>query len=402
MDGGGLVVRAERQRRLLMLVSVIGLTACANHPAGPAESPPKTNIGTLSVTVSASGRAEPVVPGYAHHELGIGVAGASGWLLTGRGLSITTDAGSTWTSVRLPAGVRPAAIGAVAVGTAAGTWLAVPAGAGVGVYHRRAAAQPWQRIRLVPDNPHGMTFGGPPGAGITLGPGSIVTAVVGWRLSTAGAYDRIFVSSDGGRRFDQHPVPDGPPITALTFLDRTHALAVAGPTGVPRFVSRTSDGGATWVPVTLPVPPGETRGNLLVGPPSVDGIVVRVPVLFHGSDDVHLHLYRSTDHGRSYTPGPALVLPTGEDPGEAFPAVDGARAWFPTGRHLYRTTDGGSSWTSIPSVTMPYPLGLAAATTAIGVQSVGGCRRYKSDCYSYTYLIRTSDGGRSWAVAGPP
>lgn len=86
--------------------------------------------------------------------------------------------------------------------------------------------------------------------------------------------------------------------------------------------------------------------------------------------------------------------------GEPELAEDGTTIWVPLGSRIYETTDRGGHWTSIATNAFAGSIGLDGGSRAIGVLSDSGCRQFKSDCYYYSFLDTTSDGGRTWHTVG--
>jgi len=319
-----------------------------------------------------------------------------GWGLTASGLSVFDGAGVHWSVVPLPSGVRSESITDITASADGGVWLGVPRGAGVDVYRHRGEPGEWTRTTLRPFKSAGLSVGNAsPQGSVTLGPGRLVTVIAGWRLTTSVAYYRLFVSTDSGATFTQHAAPTGVPIGPITFLDATHGVTVGGPTGAPRFVFHTADGGRSWNPVTIPVHVTRTQ-QAVVGDAVADSSALRLPVLIRAESGDQLVIYTSTDGGASFTPPttPPLQIPAAFDPGEVFPAILGNTAWFPVRGGIYESGDAGASWTLVSSNASPHWISLISGSAAVGVTNDSTCQN--GTCHNENYLVVTTDGGRTW------
>jgi hypothetical protein len=280
-----------------------------------------------------------------------------------------------------------------------GVWLLVPHGQGVDIYRRAVGTGRWLRTVLVPFKAAGLNVGGaPPSGSIYLGPRGIVTVVAGWGLTGTAAANRFFISSDDGATFTQHSAGTWFHITAVTFADARHGVTVSGPTGAQTRLYRTADGGASWSPVAMPIAltPGQ---QFELDTPVARGTTFQLPVTVNESDgSQHVYLYTSTNDAMTFTrpPTEALQIPAQYTAGEEPVAVLGDIVWVPARGALYESTDSGRTWTTIPATTQAGPISLIDASHAVGVVVDSGCHNGKSDCYYYSYLVATDDGGRTW------
>jgi photosystem II stability/assembly factor-like uncharacterized protein len=68
------------------------------------------------------------------------------------------------------------------------------------------------------------------------------------------------------------------------------------------------------------------------------------------------------------------------------------------GATIRESTDGGVTWTSVTTSNLPIvALDLTSPTSATGVAVDSGCAGFKTNCWSNTYLVFTTDGGRTWS-----
>jgi photosystem II stability/assembly factor-like uncharacterized protein len=222
-----------------------------------------------------------------------------------------------------------------------------------------------------------------------------VTVVADWGITSTQAYSTLFISSDDGITFAQHPTNIGLYVSSDTFLSPRQGIIVAGP--VNNHLYLTADGGASWAPVTIPGLPSAPAVSY--GTPGAAGAQLLLPVIITKTGGTQaISIYRSTDAGAAFTgpTGPPLSLPASLSAGEVSPASVGTVIWLPARGMIYQTTNAGATWTTVMTAQFAYPISLISRRQAIGTATVSGCRTFKTDCYNYSYLIATTNGGRSW------
>jgi photosystem II stability/assembly factor-like uncharacterized protein len=172
-------------------------------------------------------------------------------------------------------------------------------------------------------------------------------------------------------------------------------------------IYRTGDGGDTWSVQYADSAPGMFLDGLAFWDAS-RGIAFGDPV------DGAFVVLVTEDSGTTWSKVDRGALPA-PLPGEAGFAASGTavvaqgdrHAWFGTGggavARVYRTEDGGSSWTvvgtSLPAGSSAGIFGVAFRDTLHGV-AVGG--DYRDPMGDAPNLLRTVDGGHSWAVVRAP
>jgi hypothetical protein len=336
----------------------------------------------------------------------VGASGSAAWQLTATRLLVSWDAGQHWLAVALPARVAPSSITAITATAGRGMWLAVWRRPAMDLYNQRLGRTGWSERTLVPSLPSSLGFLGRqlPGVSITLRPANLVTVVADWGITSTAHYSTLFISSDGGTTFAQHPTRIGLFVSSDTFVSPQRGVIVAGP--VNNDLYRTADGGASWVPVTIPgLPSGPAVSYLSYGTPGASGTQLLVPVTVTSSDGAQaLSIYRSTDAGAAFAgpTGPPLSLPASLSAGDISPAISGTVLWLPARGRIYQTINAGMTWRTVMTAQSVYPISLISASQAIGTATYSGCRSFKTDCYNYSYLIATTDGGRSWRALVTP
>ncbi len=331
----------------------------------------------------------------------VGANGATAWELTATSLSVTQDAGRHWSAVPLPAGVVPPLVTTVTAAAGRGLWLAVWRSPAIDLYHRDVGAATWSRRTLVPRLPSSLAFLArqAPTVSITLASAQLVTVVADWGFTSTSAYSTLFISSDDGTAFAQHPTTIGSYLWSATFVSAHQGIITAGPR--MNILYRTDDGGASWSPVTIPgLPPSATgASSVSYGTPGADGRQLLLPVIVSSNDGAQsISIYRTTGAGAAFTgpTGPPLHVPAPRSAGEVTPAIAASVIWLPELGRIYESIDAGATWTTVTTAQSPNPISLISPSQAIGIATDSGCRSFKSDCYYYTYLVTSTDGGRTW------
>jgi photosystem II stability/assembly factor-like uncharacterized protein len=235
--------------------------------------------------------------------------------------------------------------------------------------------------------------------------GMAVVGSVVWASGRGGMYAR---STDGGLTWSAGVVPgaDSMVLVDVAALDHQTAcvLATSFDGGLGR-IYRTSDGGAAW---TL---------SYEIARPGVffDGMAfwdARNGLAFSDPVDGAFFIVRTTDGCASWAEvsperlPPPLAGEAGFAASGTAIAVAGTRhAWIGTGggavARLLRTTDGGASWSAVAT---PLPAGVATGIFGVAFRdtlhgiAVGG--DYQQPAASAPNVLRTSDGGRTWVLAG--
>lgn len=294
----------------------------------------------------------------------------------------TTDAGAHWTDVTPPESLLGVTENVVTdfgpdpyILDATHVWIT-----DLGV-RTADGGRTWQRIATVPS-----PLGNPPVY--------FLDANHGWLVSQNALYRTL----DGGLSWKQIPaaVTDQPACTwgQAAFASLNHGwLSVACPGrgfGAETQLLVTHDGGATWSPQPLPL--GAASGT---------------PVVF---DATNAMILISPDTSS----GPAVLVTS--DAGETWTvqALPGLDVYFLDARHgwvfdgtksLYRTTDGGLTW-SLVRASLPFSWSADARPPYFrffdslhGFAEETNCE----SCAGFTtiYLLKTTDGGKTWSVVGP-
>ncbi|MGO8687648.1 MAG: WD40/YVTN/BNR-like repeat-containing protein [Candidatus Dormibacteria bacterium] len=400
-DGGGQAHPARWSRRSALLGALVLAVAVAaastavtllaqTHPPRMPTAvtipavPAAEAIGDLHMVSQSTGWARRVSDGAVLHTTG----GMAGWKL---------------------AAPLPGRLLAVAyVGPEAALALTVPSGA-----TGQATVQAW----ITRDG--GATWS--PGGTLSLegfnpaigGALEFADAEHGWfsDIEAAGglAGTALFRSVDGGASWSRVAATGGGDAGAAGVIpagcDDLTATFVSATTGFmtgtcltqppPLYVSQ--DGGVSWAAAPLAaLPAGITAGTSF--PPTFtsgrDGTLLTQDQ--DGSGGLSTGLFATTDGGLSWR----LRSTTGGSP-VASDFLDADHGWLVANddtlagaTELYATRDGGSAWTRLNA--FPYSgIGLDFLTPEVGWAAPA----FGSSGNGPAYLIRTSDGGRSWSAA---
>jgi photosystem II stability/assembly factor-like uncharacterized protein len=373
-------------------------------------APPTTTKSTASTSTSS-----PTVtttstrtPG-AIDTLLAGVAGTSGWAISGSKVWFAVDAGQHWSAVTLPEGVSPSTVMSVVETPSHELWLATPRGASVELYGRQPSTPGgWSHTLLVPAWPVGLGPLAPTTVIITTGADSVVRVLVSDQLTITTSISRLFVSSNSGATFQQFSPPRESALNmtwwAMTFITPASGVVVVGPAMNRLFA--TSDGGRSWSAASVSgLPSGAT---VVFGAPFIEGSGIELPVVASTSDGGEtLSLYNSDDGGATFVGPIGKVLAVGSFNPSPLPLANyGRTLWVvpPSGGKIFETVDNGHTWTTLTAPSLPAGVQGIALTSSGGatvVVSSGNCAQFKTDCSQETSFLRTTDGGEKWSLQNP-
>jgi photosystem II stability/assembly factor-like uncharacterized protein len=241
---------------------------------------------------------------------------------------------------------------------------------------------------------------------LTPGPSGLVTVseTVGGGMTSAA--ETLFVSSDDGKSFVQrHPTGDGCVQcywTSVTFSTPKLGVVISGNSTKFIDVLHTSDGGTTWSLAAVTGLPAVADYEL--GDAFMIGADIEVPVSIYthdGNSPPTLSLLISHDGGATFAPG-GIALPSDRIWG-GFDSLGQVTWVVGDAANIYETTNGGQTWTSVnvdglqtASTGWISELHVTGPTSAIAVIEQDGCASFKTDCWNQSWLMGTTDGGRTW------
>lgn len=404
--------------------SVAASPTVTASPTQPAPSVSATVQGSPTAETSPTVAASPpagAIPG----AVPVGAQGSTAWVLTAGQFLRSTDEGAHWSSTPLPTGLSDA-VTTAAVGPDGALWLLSAYGSTASFYQAASPTSAWIKTSVSLSWPPGMA--GADGAVppddriVTFGssaPG-IVTAVV--TEGSTGSIGLVLLSTDGGKTFQQHDPPTlygdwHPAFTSATtgVLVGNGVFGDGTPAPEPGAIYSTTDGGASWQPVTLPgfAQPSVSSSAWpsLLGTPLVVGSSIYVTANVPVTAGRRLLLYISEDGGQTFTLQGSIVDPDMNDNSAPLLGVSGSDVWMatqpPTGSStIYESSDGGVSWTAVPAPALTsgavLSIGLNSQTEAIAWLEQNACKAFKTDCSSFEVLRATTDGGQQWQSVAVP
>jgi photosystem II stability/assembly factor-like uncharacterized protein len=320
----------------------------------------------------------------------------NGWAVGEDAILRTTDGSATWYNVS-PQGVTAFGFGAAHTFlNAEQGWVLVaeasdPFGSGL-LYRTEDGGLNW------------TVYPVPFGAGDL----SFIDESHGWMMSALGAGAgsmavAIFTTDDGGATWTQaytndpnladagDSLPLGGIKSNLTPLDAETAW-VGGVIYAPEtfYLFKTTDGGRTWAPQTLPTAPGmqNTEVAVDIGPIFTSPSEGILPVRFSG-ETLRTGFYATRDGGLNWE---FLTFMPGAGSVDFVSPSDG---FFWTGEQFFFTADGARTWTSIaPDVLFSEAFaGMDFVNSRTGwVWTYGETGQYG--------LYKTTDGGATWFPMG--
>ncbi len=390
-------------------MALFGLTACGAAQAQGSDrsgarssssiqapgTSPTHNFGS-SVSGSAGGAAEAQ-----------GFDGSTVWELKQSSIDMSSDGGTNWTSVALPAATS---ISDIAITPSGEVWLTASNGTATGldVWGKKNSRSSWTKVALSPSWPSFEATQPPPRGVISVGPGP--TSVLLERGgANVGVSSNLFVRS--GSTFVQRPLPS----TSVAFGSGTVIFlnnqdVVAQDDGEDRKLYYSSDGGQTW---SGPDINSQRFQETKIGTPVADGQNIYLPLALTKAQATPsslgssiMALYVSTDGGATYHSADSSIGVASGSSALPVIAVSGNNIWLaPFNQNLlYESTDGGNTWMRVTPTGFaanPGSMTLIDSKNALSLGATTSCTGFKQNCVNHPYLLRTIDGGRTWkAIEG--
>lgn len=418
------LMNARRLVRVVAAVAAVAIVVAAIRvfmvmPPGIAATPvttypmiPPTELPS-SPPITAGSLSPGTSPTPHYVEGTASLNGTAAWVMTGSGLSVSSDGGRTWSAPALPPATTAQNLLQVEGAPGRGFWLAFREGNAIRFYRTPDGAT-WSSTLLAPTWPQIFQVSGPPELVlIAPGPGGLLTVAETVGVGTANAVTALFISTDEGVTFVQRPPTSGSVANEywhwMAFLDADRGVVGIGPETGPGSarsavaVIHTSDGGRTWSRSSFPSAPVPATGE--IGAPALVGSDIVTPITSwasDGSDNGSFRLAISHDAGASFTSlGNPLPKTTGLLPITATATLGGVSWVVAQGDQgppaIYKTADAAATWASVPAPGSIVDLTLTGPTSAIAVIDSKTCDSAQG-CHARTYLVTTSDGGSTWSV----
>lgn len=393
-------------------VLLVRKTDGAHAPQASMSRPPlpsATRLGPAPTATQPSPGPSATLPVSADVEvISVRLAGGGsgyGYALTANGLWTTSDFGATWRSA-VPAGVSPDRLaGADVVQFDNGELqLALTSASSsqvfVDLYDRRTPASGWTHT-VVPIPGFRPLLGWGAGATLDFPDREHGWMFVGMQATPNSGAATLLRTMDGGATWTQVATRFAvPSIGVIRFTAAGTGILTSERTG-RTWVSR--DGGATWSPFALAAPAGKQHDTVTpVGQPVITGYVILQAAAFTTADGASDGggVYRSVDGAATWT----VTAVAARAATEAYMfAADGdvsvllgeaAGRWSTTS-----SIDDGRTYTAGPSAA---ELGGVDWFSVSGsghmwvVASDNGCLAGKTQCYSTSVWLSSTDAGRSW------
>jgi photosystem II stability/assembly factor-like uncharacterized protein len=399
------IARMPRKQRLLL---ALGASLAVGAAAGAVVV---TSGGGSNKGFPAAVRAQVGVPVLTSHVRDAQlVTPAVGWALTTR-LLRTTNGGSTWADIA-PQGLDAARIRAVSFLDPSHGWLLTsrdvsPDAAQLVVYRTSDGGRSWSSAAV------GRPSGAEADAVAAAASFDFLDPRHGWlstSLASSAAFSRgeLFATSDGGATWSALTIPIGAPVD---FQNTRDGWTAGGVSSGQLYV--THDGGSSWRKSDVSAPAGdESAAPSYELPTFVNGQLGALPVAFVRGAQSELAWYRTDDGGVSWTLTKRFPVGESLELGTTLPtALSPDGAWIVAlgrGHSIGVVTNRGES--SSERTTSGLPITAQSAVTKLGYAStadgwalVSGsfCGGFKTDCSSYEALFRTTDGGSSWSQLRP-
>ncbi|MEW6084475.1 MAG: YCF48-related protein [Chloroflexota bacterium] len=225
-----------------------------------------------------------------------------------------------------------------------------------------------------------------------LGVGAGSNAVAVYQTSDAGATWNMNFINDPNQASASDSLPLGGLKFGLTPLDMQTAwiFGVVYAPGTP-YLFRTDDGGRTWSPVQLPLPPGAENAEVGIEQMAFTSDHDAYILMRALSEASNLVLYVSNDGGNTWAITPTLI------PGGGFADFLPAGGIVLYNRaQFYVTRDSARTWSIIPP-------DIAFGEIFAGMDFLTASTGYviTQDPTNHRSLYRTDDGGATWLPVIP-
>jgi photosystem II stability/assembly factor-like uncharacterized protein len=239
----------------------------------------------------------------------------------------------------------------------------------------------------------------------------------------------LAVTSDGGSTWKTLAVPTSADVLDVSFpsTDTGYALDVNGG------LFKTTNTGTTWQTLDT----GTTAAPRALAAPTADVVVLVGPKgIRRGKGSAQPQAVASAAVGKasltSMTARPGVLVAFGAGTKNAFLSTDRGVTWkrvtlpkktrvgpiggvsfvnravgflVDTHQHFWKTTNGGKGWTQLLGAATNNARSIAMVSPSVGFLSVDAFGQSGGDANATAYVLRTSDGGKTWrpqAIARGP
>ncbi|MGC1376734.1 MAG: hypothetical protein WA821_10935 [Anaerolineales bacterium] len=198
---------------------------------------------------------------------------------------------------------------------------------------------------------------------------------------------------------DDFMAGDPVPLDSIAMKSQNEGWGISG-----AYVLTTADGGQTWREVTPPENLPSGAKNQAYGA-FLDARTAWVVFAKDGHVAPEASIWRTTDGGHTWTPGPPLLHQViGDSVWAEFAALDAKNVWalvrgvyVGAGTHhnheLFHSVDGGLTWTSLDGQVSDDYTGMVFADANFGLRTIQTIGAYAAGPPAYDV---TGDGGLTW------
>lgn len=393
-----------------MIVGATVIVRAANTDHGAPVSHQSSSPSLTPTPTSSRGQQPLAGPQVVDAEL---FAAGRGYVRTQHALLWTDDLGESWHNIT-PPGLMPAQLhsASIAVLPDGHAWIAVDPKAGsstVTLLGRSPTTGTWTSTHI----PLGTLNISPYAAATTSL--SFTDANHGWLLVseqiTHTGFGELLRTTDAGATWTVQAGQRALPVVGtLHFITPALGYLDANSSG-SRGWWVTRDAGHSWTQLQLPTPAAKKSDSVnIISAPTLAGGAIVLATSFttptQGNAD-GVGIYRSTDLGDTWT----VRQLASETPTEQynFAATPDGSSYVLLREHpaqdrqnftwvTSRSTDGGQNFTDTTNIHnfYPGPLTLADPDVLWTIAGSNGCKSFKTDCWSTTGLIASTDGGATW------
>jgi len=324
---------------------------------------------------------------------------------------LTSDAGQTWTTITPPG---------ASAGTIKGVFFTDPQDGWVVSYQPPSTSNATQ-LQISATSDGGKSWSssplGKPDPAFTDSQSlpayvDFLDAMHGWvvvMLASSANFSTgiLFQTSDGGATWSRLSLPVGGPVE---FISPTTGWLADGRQGDQLYV--TSDGGQAWTAETVAPPAGFTQEQAAYTIPRFTSPADVILAAFSNGTGSAAGFYQANAGATSWQL--KATVPAGSPSGDVSPAASlvSPTQWVaitPDGTQIVDVTQNGGSQASISPAGLPSPANTAVSqasfsSTASGwlVADTSQCAGFKTNCTERTALFATTDNGAHWTQLAVP
>jgi len=219
-----------------------------------------------------------------------------------------------------------------------------------------------------------------------LGVGAGSNAVAVYQTNDGGASWNLKYINDPNHASAAESLPLGGLKYGLTPLDMQIAwiYGVVYAPGTP-YLFRTDDSGATWTPVTLPLPQGAENSELTIEQIKFTSSTNGFMAMRSTSEEIKLAVYVSTDAGNTWSLTPTLI------PGGSADFLSANEMIIYNREQFYVTRDAARTWSIVPPDIL-----FGDIFSSMDFVNTSSGYVITQDPTNHRSLYRTSDGGATW------